>query len=422
MATATNELHKPDPSGWKRRTALYLGSQSLSMFGSSLVQYSIFWHVTLSTQSGSVMTLYVLAGFLPQILVSLFGGVWADRYPRKKLIMITDTTIAFCTLILACIFLTGYYSLWLLFFVSSLRAIGGGIMAPAVNAVLPQIVPQEHLMRVNGINGSLQSFIYFLSPALGGVILTVSTLTMTFFVDVVTAIAAVLILAFIPIPVHQKARSKEKSSYLHDLREGLQYAWRSKYILELCFFYLVFCVFIVPAAFLSPLMIARVFGDAVWMLTVNEVVYSGGAIIGGLIIAAWGGFANRAVTIAFSSILFGFFAVGLGYAPVFWLFLMLILFSGIVTPFAHSSINVMLQERVEENILGRIMSLLAIIGSGAVPLGMVIFGPLADRMPMSWLFTISGATISLLGLSVLLNKNLRKAGVPLLSQEERTEP
>ncbi len=408
---------EPDFSSWKRKTALYLGSQSLSLFGSSLVQYSIMWHVTLSTQSGFMMTLYVLAGFLPQIIVSLFGGVWADRYPRKKMIMITDSSIAACTLILAFIFLSGHYSLGLLFFVSSLRAVGSGIMAPAVSAVIPQLVPKEHLMRVNAINGSLQSFIFFVSPAMGGVILTVSTLTATFFVDVVTATAAVSILAFIRIPVHKKALEQGKGGYLQDLQDGLRYVGKSKFIKELCWFYTVFCIFIVPAAFLSPLLIARVFGDAVWMLTVNEVVYSGGSILGGLIVAVWGGFKNRTVTLAFSSILCGLFIIGMGFSSAFLLFLCFMLLAGIASPFANTAIVVMLQERVDPDILGRMMSLLSLIGSGAVPLGMLLFGPVADYVELVWLFMASGLIIILLGLGVLANKNLRKAGNPIENAE-----
>ncbi len=400
-------------SGWQRRVALYMGSQSLSLFGSSLVQYAIMWHVTLSTQSGFIMTLYVLAGFLPQIVVSLFGGVWADRYPRKKLIMLTDGIIAGCTLVLALIFLSGYYSLWLLFFVSSLRAVGGGIMAPAVSAVIPQIVPKEQLMKVNGIYGSLQSFIFFVSPAMGGVILTVSTLTATLFVDIVTAAAAVAILSFIRIPVHKKALQKNRGGYFKDLKEGLQYAGKSSFIKEICLFYTVLCIFIVPAAFLSPLMIARVFGDEVWMLTVNELAYSAGSILGGLLVAAWGGFKNRMKTIAFSTAVSGLITAALGFSGHLWVFFTLMFLIGVSVPFANSPLMVILQERVEEDSLGRIMSLLAIIGSGAIPLGMVIFGPIADYVAMEWLFAISGVAIMLMAFGAWANKNLRAAGQPL---------
>ena len=74
-------------TGWKKKATLFLTSQSASLFGSMLVQYAIIWYVTLSTQSGAALTVSMLSAFLPQIGISLFAGVWADRYPRKLLII-----------------------------------------------------------------------------------------------------------------------------------------------------------------------------------------------------------------------------------------------------------------------------------------------------------------------------------------------
>ena len=72
---------------WKKKAGLFLTSQAVSLFGSSLVQYAIIWYITLETQSGVMTTLATLCGFIPQVLISLFAGVWADKYNKKKLIM-----------------------------------------------------------------------------------------------------------------------------------------------------------------------------------------------------------------------------------------------------------------------------------------------------------------------------------------------
>ena len=90
---------------WKKDLALFLGGQTISLFGSMLVQYAIMWHITLTAKSGSVQTLYIICGILPTFFISPFAGVWADRYDRKKLIMVSDSMIATATLILAFIFL-----------------------------------------------------------------------------------------------------------------------------------------------------------------------------------------------------------------------------------------------------------------------------------------------------------------------------
>jgi DHA3 family macrolide efflux protein-like MFS transporter len=152
---------------WKKNTALFLAGQGVSLLGSSLVQYAIMWHITLTTQSGAMMTISILCGFLPYFFMSPFAGVWADRFDRKKLIMLSDGMIAAVTLIAAVIFLSGYSELWLLFAISAVRALGGAVQAPAVGAFLPQLVPQEKLTRVSGINSTLQSSIMLVSPCSG---------------------------------------------------------------------------------------------------------------------------------------------------------------------------------------------------------------------------------------------------------------
>ena len=189
---------------WKNTAARFLTAQTISLFGSSLVQYAIVWYITLSTSSGRMLTISTVCGFAPQIAISLFAGVWIDRYDRKSLIMLSDTIIALSTLILAIAFLSGHRNIWLLFTVLMVRSAGTGIQTPAVNAVIPQIVPQKHLMQVNGIQNTLTSLIMFLSPAVSGAILSVSTLETTLFIDVFTALIGVGITSALTIPGYRK--------------------------------------------------------------------------------------------------------------------------------------------------------------------------------------------------------------------------
>ena len=131
---------------WKKKAGLFLTSQAVSLFGSSLVQYAIIWYITLKTQSGVMTTLATLCGFIPQVLISLFAGVWADKYNKKKLIMLADGTIALATLVIAILFLAGFDFIWLLFVVLCIRSFGSGIQTPTVTSFIPEIVPEQHLI------------------------------------------------------------------------------------------------------------------------------------------------------------------------------------------------------------------------------------------------------------------------------------
>lgn len=195
---------------WKKNIILFLGSQTFSLFGSSLVQYAIMWYIVLNTQSGIMMTISILCGFVPTFILSPVAGVWADRYNRKLLIMLSDSMIAVSTLVLAILFLMGYDSIWLLFVMSAIRAFGAGVQTPAVGAILPQIVPEDKLTAVNGTNGSIQSLVFLVAPMVSAALLTMTSLEIIFFVDVVTAaIAVTILLVFLKIPVHAKALEKQ---------------------------------------------------------------------------------------------------------------------------------------------------------------------------------------------------------------------
>ncbi len=407
--SAINELIQPsgDFSRWKQKTFLFLSGQTVSLFGSSLVQFAIIWYITLSTQSGSMMTIASVCGFAPQVAISLFSGVWADRYNRKLLIMGADAMVASATFILALFFLSGHNDLWMVFLVSGIRSVGAGIQTPAVNAALPQIVPADKLTRVGGINGSLQSVMFILSPAAAGALLSVSTLESTFFIDVITAISAITIMIFIKIPLHEKAKLKQKGGYFDDLKEGLKYVAKSPFFRSYFLFYALFFILIVPAAQLTPLMVSRTFGDEYWRLSAMEIAFSAGGVLGGVLISIWGGFKNRMHTIALCCVLFGILTALVGIMPGFIAFLVLMLLTGGTVPLFTTPSMVLLQEQVDPNMQGRIFSLTQIIMTSMMPLGMIFFGPLADQIRIETLMLITGICGALVGVSIFFNKHFK---------------
>lgn len=398
---------------WQRNIVLFLASQTVSLFGSALVQYAIMWHITLTTQSGVMMTIAIVCGFLPTFFLSPFSGVWADRYSRKALIVLSDSLIAVSTLILAILFLLGYERLWLLFAMSAVRALGTAIQTPAVGAFLPQLVPEDKLTKVNATNGSIQALVMLVSPMLSGALLTVSTIETIFFIDVVTAaIAVTALLLFLHVPVHAKALQQRTNGYLDDLREGLRYIGNHAYVRHFFLFMALFSVLIAPAAFLTPLQVTRSFGKAVWRLTAIEVTFSVGMMAGGLILAAWGGFKNKIHTMTLASLVIAVCTVALGFRPAFWLYLAFMWLTGVTIPFFNTPSTVLLQEKVEPEFLGRVFGVLTMISSAMMPLGMLVFGPLADIVRIEWILLGTGLLLFVQGLCLLGNRVLIEAGAP----------
>ncbi|MEW8986418.1 MAG: MFS transporter [Bacillus sp. (in: firmicutes)] len=398
---------------WLKNIILFLSSQTISLFGSSLVQYAIMWHITLTTESGLMMTLFIICGFIPTFLLSPVAGVWADRYNRKILIVLSDGLIAISTLILAILFLMGYDSVWLLFVMAAVRALGTGIQTPAVGAILPQIVPKDKLTKVNGANGSIQAVIMFVSPMVSAALLAMASLEVIFFIDVITAaIAIVTLLAFLKISVHEKAAEKQTTSYFSDFKQGIKYVNGQAFLKRFFLLFAIFLALMAPAAFLTPLQVTRSFGGDVWELTAIEIAFSIGMIAGGAIIATWGGFKNKVKTMAFAGFIMGACTLALGIVPIFWLYLAFMALFGIAMPIFNTPTTVLLQEKIEENYLGRVFGVMGMISTSMMPLGMLIFGPIADFIDIEWLLIGTGIFILILTVFLGRDKVLLEAGAP----------
>lgn len=398
---------------WQRQTALFLGSQTISLFGSSLVQYAIFWYLTLETQSGVIMTLSTIFGFLPTFFISPFAGVWADRYNRKRLIVLSDGIIALSTLVLVLLFLAGQRSIWILLATSAIRALGAGIQMPAVGAILPQIVPEKELTRINGLNGSIQAVVMLVSPMISGALYQFAPMEGIFLIDIVTAALAIAILVFLlNVPTHEKASQEQVSNYLQDMKLGFSYIQNHTFIKRLFLYFSLAFFMAAPVSFLSPLQVARSFGDDVWRLTAIEIAFSIGMIGGGLWIASWGGFKNRIHSIAAAIAVMGLCSFGMGVIPNFWIYLFLMGLVGLFIPLLNAPSMTLLQEKVEEDFLGRVFGVQSMVASAMMPLGMLIFGPLADRMAIEILMAVSGLFLMVVAFFAIRDRVLLEAGKP----------
>jgi len=394
----------PQQSGWRKRALLFLTSQCITLFGSTLVQMAIIWYVTLQTSSGAWVAAFTACSYLPQFLISFMGGVWADRFSRKALILGTDAAIAMVTLamMLTMPHITAEPALLsALLAMSVLRSLGAGIQTPAVHAVLPQLVPEQQLMRFNGINATMQSLVQFAAPAAAGALLSVSTLRSTLLVDVLTAALGVGLVCCIPLPKQQKRT--EKASVFSDIKQGMRYAFSDRFLGRLLLVYGLFIFLCVPAGFLAQLLVSRVYGDTYWHLTAVELFGFAGMALGGLLMGFWGGFRNRGKTLLAGLAAFGALAIGMGVSRNFIFYLSLMLLYGVALTTVQTATTTLIQERAETAVQGRVFGLMGSIYSGFLPIGMAVFGPLSDYIPLQWLMAGSGAALILIAFGLRMD-------------------
>lgn len=395
-------------TNWKSQAMLFLISQCITLFGSTLVQMAIVWYVTIQTSSGVWVAAFTVCSYLPQFLISFVAGVWADRHSRKKLIIGADSLIALVTFLMVLVIphiTDKTVVLGGLLVMSVIRSFGAGIQTPAVNAVIPQLVPEDQIMRFNGINATMQSVVQFAAPAAAGVLLTINTLSSTLIIDTATAIVGIGLLSAVIIP--KQAIQNKGTSVFIDMKIGIKYTLSDKLIGKVLTVYGLFIFLCVPAGFLSQLFVSRVYGETYWYLTAVELAGFIGMVAGGILMSIWGGFKSRVTTMSVGLIAFGSLAIGMGLSKQFALYLTLMIIYGVAITMVQTATTTLIQEKAEMSMQGRVFGLLGAMYSGFLPVGMAIFGPMADEISLQWIMIGSGIALIALSIFVGTNKEMR---------------
>lgn len=398
---------------WKRQAVLFLGGQAASLLGSGVVQFALVWYITLSTGSGRMITIATLVALVPMVLLMPFGGVLADRYSRRLLIAGGDLLVAASTAVLLVAFLLGHGHYWLIFTVMAIRSVGAGLQGPAVGALLPQIVPATHLGRVNGYNASIQAAVNLSSPLLAGVILSIAPIAWVLVIDLITAAIGVsILLVWITTPAHAGAAVARERHPLHDLRDGFVFIYQHRFLRRLIGYFAIVNFLTTPVSLLTTLQVSRTFSDEYWRLAVVEVCLASGMLFGGVLVGWWGRRTSRVVTFAVAGLILALLTIALGLPINFVIYNVWVFLAGIALPFYQSPAITMLQLSVPEAMMGRLFSLVAMIGAGVMPFGMLIFGPMVDRISVEHLLVVTGVLFAITTVFVLRDRVLA-AGEPV---------
>ena len=391
-------------NNYRKRAALFLTSQGITLFGSSLVQFAMIWYVTMQTSSGVWVSAMTVAAYLPQFLISFLSGVWADRYSHKKLIILSDALIAAATLLLAVLFPQipgGTPVLLSCVVISAIRSVGTGIQTPAVNAAIPWLVPEDKLMKFNEINSTVQSLVQFAAPAAAGALLSWGTLRADLMIDIATAVVGIGILSAVAIPFEKREHAP---SMWTEMKIGIQYAVKEAFIGRLLLVFGLFIFLCVPAGFLATLFVSRYYKDTYWSMTLVEVIDFIGMTAGGILIGAWGGFKNRMKTLTVGLIAFGTLAIGMGAVDSFAVYLLLMAVYGVALTNGTDRLDNAFAGTVIPPMQGRVFGLFGAMYSGFLPLGMAVFGPLADVVSLRLLMILSGLLLLAMAAIILLNR------------------
>jgi DHA3 family macrolide efflux protein-like MFS transporter len=394
---------------WKLPFFIIWGGEAISLIGSNLAQFALVWWLTESTGSATVLATATLVAMLPGIFLGPFAGAFVDRSSRRTIMIVSDAVAALAAACLAYLFWTGAIQVWQVYLVMFVRSVAGSFQWPAMQASTSLMVPGDQLARVAGLNQTMQGSLNIISPPLGALLLSVFPLQGIMGIDVVTAALAIIPLCFVAIPRPPRTTSavtgeNGRASLLADVRAGLRYVVRWPGLLAVMGMATVINFLLNPAFSLLPLLVTRHFGGGALQLGWMNSVQGAGIVLGGLILGLWGGFRRRIATSLTGLAGMGIGLVALGLAPgdSFWLALSAIGMVGLMIPIANGPIFAMLQAIVAPDMQGRVFTLIGSLTGAMSPLGLVVAGPLADRLGIQTWFLAGGVACLLMGIGAFM--------------------
>ncbi|MBP1468223.1 MFS transporter [Candidatus Chloroploca sp. M-50] len=415
----------PDPAlsePWQLRFwSIWLG-QALSLTGSALTQFVLLWWITLNTGSTTALSIAGVMALLPQALLGPLGGILADRYSRRMLMIVADVISAACMLGLVWLFQSDQIQLWHLYVMMFIRSSMQAFQAPAAAASTAMLVPTAWLSRVAGLNQMLQGVMTIAAAPLGALLLAFLPFEGALLIDVVTALFGIVPLLVYRIP--QAPRNvAQRGGLWTDFLGGAHVIVHNRGLLMLYGLVALVVLTIMPTFTLTPLLVKDHFGGGVNEVALMEGLAGIGIIVGGALIAAVPLFKRRIVTIllsfAISCVTVAFTA--LMPSSLFWLAVFWWTLSGVTFSTGNAPLIALIQSQVPNQLQGRVLSLLSTVMGLAAPLGLGLAALLGAFIGVRGIFIVGGlasATICLLGFA--LPDLLRIEDQPLRAERTHT--
>lgn len=389
-------------SRWQLRFWSVFGGQALSLVGSALTQFVLLWWIADTTGSVANLASAGVAAMLPQALLGPLGGTLADRYSRRKLMILADLASAMCMLVLIGLFLSERIELWHAYAMMAVRSAMQALQAPAASASVSMLVPPSFLSRASGLNQAMQSMTLVAAAPLGAFAMGVMPIGWALGIDVLTALLGILPLLLWRIPQPDRPgddADAQGSTLWSELRDGVHLVWSHPGLCRLYGLIGLLVLVIMPSFTLIPLLVKEQFDGGAPQVALMEGLSGAGMLLGGLLVAVMAprrhiywilfGFAASCMSLALTALapekLFGV-------AVAWWVI------GGITYVFGNAPLTALLQTIIPRHLQGRALALLNSVMGLSGPIGLALMAPLGEAIGVRALFVaigIVGAGISL---------------------------
>ena len=405
MKMSDNAINDNKKTAWKRPFILVAAGQAVSMLGSHGVQFALIWWLAEQTSSPLMLGLSGLIAYLPMTLFSPVAGIAADRFNRKFISIFSDISMGVIALIYSLLLSSFDMPVWSVFIVLCARGIGSTFQQPAIQSIIPQLVPSDQLIKTNGWLQLINAGSFLLGPVISASLYAAFPLSVVLLSDVAGAVLASIALGFVTIPKLEK-HLEERKSAVSEFKEGLLIFRKDEKLLLLVAAEALCMFFYAPLSSFYPLMTSDYFGLSAIYGSFVELAFAVGMLLSSLLFSSVLRIRRKIRTSFVGLLCIGVMSALCGIVPptftgwlAFALFCACLGASGNV----HTiPLTAYIQETVQPEKMGRAFSVLTLISSVTMPIGLLISSPIAEQVGVALWFFISGIAIIVIFAAAML--------------------
>ena len=398
--------------------AYWLGTLA-SVSGYQMLTFGQLWLVHELTESPLFLGFVGVATAVPAIALNLFGGVFADRLDKRRLIMVTQTLSALLIFLLATLTVLELVEVWHVLAIAFVTGAVNAFDQPARQALYPHLIDRKVMMSAVAMNSSIWQGTRIAAPAAAGIIIAVTGTAMTFFLAGLGFIIMAAVISGLRVPPIERGAT---GSAAQDMLEGLKFIKRNS-----IFSFLIGMTFFNSFFGMAYIMMMPIFADDILkvgadgqgvLLSVGGV----GALMTTLVLGSIGNFQRKGLILIGGAVMFGLsvaaFALTSKYFENYFLAMSLMFVMGVFSSAYMISIMSSLQMMVPDRMRGRVMGFYGMTWS-IMPLGGMQAGAIGSAVGVPVAIAIGGLAVSAFALGpALVNSSIRNLGSLLLRAEE----
>jgi MFS family permease len=370
-----------------RNYRLYFFSQIVSFSGTWMQGIAQAWLVLQLTGSGTALGTVVAMQFLPTLLLAPYGGVIADRFDKRKLIMVTQSIAGLLALLLGILTLSGTVQLWMVYVIAAGFGAVTAIDNPSRQTFVMEMVGPADIANAVTLNSVVVNAARAIGPAIGGVIIATVGIGQCFVFNAASYLAVIVALLFVrPSELHPSARSARAPG---QLRAGFRYAWNTPTLRTTLVMLAIIGTFTYEFTTTLPLLSEFTFGAGSSGLATMTALMGAGAVVGGLVVASSGPPTPRRLVLVASA--FGTGVLTVAVMPTIGLVYVVMPFVGAASVGVISLSNATLQLNSDPMLRGRVMAIFSMALIGSTPIGGPMMGWIGETIGPRYALLLGGA-------------------------------